>query len=168
MQTIGLRYAIIYGPREWYGRVLTIFLKRALNGKAPVVFGDGKQLRDFTYVDDLVDLHTRCLTRNTGLHEIFNVSTGVGTSIRKLAQTVLKVTGIGGKPVFEEIAEGERSALVDEKRERLPCELQRMVLDPSKAKRKLRWEPKITLAEGLRREYEWLSQNPGRWKKMSY
>lgn len=168
MQTVGLRYAIIYGPREWYGRVLTIFLKRALAGKAPVVFGKGNQLRDFTFVDDLVDLHGRCLAQNTGEHEIFNVSTGIGTSIRKLAQTVIKVTGMRGKPVFEEVKEGERSALVEEKRERLPCELQRMVLDPAKAKRKLRWTPKVMLEEGLRREFEWLQEHPRTWKKMSY
>ena len=56
-----LRYGIVYGPREWYGRVLTIFLKRALDGRPPVVFGAGDQLRDFVFVDDVVAVHRACM-----------------------------------------------------------------------------------------------------------
>src|SRR5262249_49872680 len=52
LPVISFRYGIVYGEREWYGRVLTIFLKRILDGKPPVVFGAGDQIRDFTYVGD--------------------------------------------------------------------------------------------------------------------
>jgi UDP-glucose 4-epimerase len=93
-----LRYAIVYGEREWYGRVLTIFLKRLLKGEAPVVFGEGAQERDFTYVGDAVSLHNACFETEAAPTS-FNVSTGVGTSIRQLAQQILTVKDIG-KDIF--------------------------------------------------------------------
>jgi UDP-glucose 4-epimerase len=164
----GLRYAIIYGPREWYGRVLTIFLKRLAAGQTPVIFGDGKQVRDFTYVGDLVDLHDQILEREPPGHHVFNVSTGIATSVADLARLALQVAGRDLQPVHEEIRPGERSQIVEEGRLRLPSELQALVLDPKKAREKLGWKAKVALAEGLRREWEWLLANPDRWNKMRY
>jgi UDP-glucose 4-epimerase len=60
---IPLRYSIVYGPREWYGRVLTVFLKRATEGKLPVVW-EGNQIRDFVYVNDVVSLHNLCIKKD--------------------------------------------------------------------------------------------------------
>ena len=74
-----LRYGITYGPREWYGRVLTIFLKRLSEGKAPVVFGAGEQLRDFVYVGDVVRIHRACIESGMGGAHSFNGGTGVAT-----------------------------------------------------------------------------------------
>jgi UDP-glucose 4-epimerase len=164
----GLRYAIIYGPREWYGRVLTIFLKRLAAGQTPVIFGDGKQVRDFTYVGDLIDLHDQILEREPPGHHVFNVSTGIATSVADLARLALQVAGRDLQPVHEEIRPGERSQIVDEGRLRLPSELQALVLDPKKAREKLGWIAKVALAEGLSREWEWLLANPDRWNKMRY
>ena len=129
----GLRYAIVYGPREWYGRVLTIFLKRLMNGAAPVIFGDGKQVRDFIYVKDLVALHDRILQHDLPGHEILNVSTGTSTSVADLARVVIESTGMNRQAVHEEIRPGERSQLVENGRLRLPSELTALVLDPAKA-----------------------------------
>src|SRR5437899_7842199 len=80
----GLRYSIVYGPREWYGRVLTLFLKRALKGKPPVVWG-GDQVRDFVYVSDVVSFHDRLIDKGHDDTGVFNVSSGVGTKMRDLA-----------------------------------------------------------------------------------
>jgi nucleoside-diphosphate-sugar epimerase len=164
----GLRYAIVYGPREWYGRVLTIFLKRLAAGQTPVIFGDGKQLRDFTYVGDLVDLHDQILAREPLGHDVFNVSTGIATSVVDLARLALRIAGRDLQPIHEEIKPGERSQIVDEGRLRLPSELQALVLDPAKAWQKLAWKARVPLADGLRREWEWLLANPDRWDKMRY
>jgi len=163
ISTNGLRYSIIYGPREWYGRVLTVFLKRAIENKPPIIWGD--QIRDFCYVKDLVELHN-ILIKNDKVHnDLFNVSTGVGTKIKDLAILIKDCFNLKD-PIFENIGEGEISNEI-QGRLRLPLELKEMILDNSKAK-KLGWEPKVNLKEGLKEEYEWLKGNKHRWTKPSY
>jgi UDP-glucose 4-epimerase len=164
----GLRYAIVYGPREWYGRVLTIFLKRLAAGAAPVIFGDGRQVRDFTYVGDLVELHQRILTQDLPGHEVLNVSTGVATSVADLARLAIRAAGLRLQPVHEEVRPGERSQLVENGRMRLPSELSALVLGPRKAEALLGWKAEVPLEEGIRREWEWFRENPDRWQTMRY
>ena len=162
-----LRYGITYGQREWYGRVLTIFLKRLLENKPPVVFGAGDQLRDFVFVADVVRIHRACVeSRLEGAHS-FNGGTGIATSIADLARLVCDVTGAGLEPVTEDIEPGERSELVDG-RMRLPSELAVMQLSPVKVERLLGVTPEVSLREGIAREWHWLRNNPRRWTKMSY
>jgi UDP-glucose 4-epimerase len=166
IDVVSLRYAIVYGPREWYGRVLTLFLKRLLKGEAPVVFGKGKEVRDFVYVSDAARLHNLCIENDKVKNECFNVSTGLGTSINELAHMV---TDIGGPDViYEDVKPGERSSIVENNRMRLPAELKRMVLHPGKAKKLLGWVAEIPLDYGLISEYEWLQEYPDRWDNMSY
>jgi len=163
---VGLRYSIVYGPKEWYGRVLTVFLKRAMEGQLPVIWG-GNQIRDFIYVDDVCSLHNLCIENDKVKSDIFNVSTGIGTSIEQLARLIIGLFGINGEPMHEDIKEGEISELVKD-RKRLPMELKRMVLDNKKAEKILGWTPNVKLRDGLAREFEWLKSNEHRWNKMSY
>ena len=109
-----LRYGITYGPREWYGRVLTIFLKRLLEGKAPVVFGAGEQLRDFVYVADVVRIHRACVESDLQGAHSFNGGTGIATSIARLAKLVCEVTGSDLEPVTENVSPAKRPRLVDD------------------------------------------------------
>ena len=162
--TTGLRYSIVYGPREWYGRVLTLFLKRALKGKPPVVWG-GDQVRDFVYVSDVVSFHDRLIDKGHDYTGVFNVSSGVGTKIRDLADLVVEAFDLE-EPIYESIREGEMSKAVPG-RKRLPLELKKMILDNSKAK-KIGWQPKIGLKQGLQKELDWARENPNKWEKMRY
>lgn len=162
-----LRYGITYGPREWYGRVLTIFLKRIAEGKPPVVFGAGDQLRDFVYVGDVVRIHRACIEAPLQGGQSFNGGTGIATSVAELARLACEVTGSDLEPVTENVQPGERSELVDG-RMRLPSELNVMQLSPKKVERVLGITPEVSLREGLRREYEWLLENRDRWTTMSY
>lgn len=157
-----LRYAIVYGEREWFGRVLTIFLKFALDGKPPVIFGNGEQLRDFVYVKDVVSAHNLCLIQDIK-YESFNVSTGIGTSINQLAQYVIELFLPNKKPIYDNVKEGEISSLVKGRR-RTSAELNKMVLDSSKITRELGWHPKIKLRDGLVNEMNWLKSNLDRWQ----
>ncbi len=165
IETTGLRYAIVYGPREWYGRVLTAFLRRALDGKPPVVWG-GSQIRDFIFVDDVVRCHRRCLEQEGLGFDIYNVSSGVGTSIHELAELICSLFDLD-EPLYEDVQEGEISSMV-EGRMRLPAELKQMILDNEEAEQVLGWSPKVSLEEGIQREMEWLKENLHRWTQMQY
>ena len=163
---INLRYSIVYGEREWFGRVLTIFLKRAQLGKAPVIFGNGNQLRDYIYVKDLVEAHNLCLMSDL-VYDTFNVSTGVGTSISNLARLVIDLFLDNIKPIYEDVKEGEMSQFVNG-RIRLPSELKQMVLDSTYITKTLGWKPKTSLERGLKLEMDWLKENPEQWKDETF
>jgi len=146
--------------------VLTAFLRRALDGAAPVVWG-GTQERDFTFVEDVVACHRRCLEADDLAATVFNVSTGVATSIRALADLVVAVCGLDAPPIYEDVAEGQMSQLV-QGRMRLPAELKQMVLDNRRARERLGWVPAVSLREGLAREFAWLREHTDRWRTMHY
>src|SRR3989338_1117311 len=171
MSIANLRYAIVYGEREWYGRVLTIFLKRALEGNSLIIFGDGSATRDFVYVEDVAHFNRLLTKKKWSGNEILNVSTGVATSIVDLAHIVQEVVfEVDGKQIeiiHEDIEEGKESTMVVG-RKRLPRELGVMHLKNDKARKFLGWSPSIRIKEGVRREYEWLKKNPDRWTIMSY
>jgi UDP-glucose 4-epimerase len=166
LQITSLRYGIVYGPREWFGRVLTVFLRRALDREPIVIFGDGSQVRDFVYVDDVVDHNLRCFCEDKSANQIFNVSTGIGTTIVDLASAVIEVTGVDVPPIYDDVPEGQVSQFVD--RQRLPQELKQLVQSPAKSHAVLDWEPTTMLRDGLRAEWEWLRGCPNRWTTMSY
>ena len=164
---VHLRYGITYGEREWYRRVLTIFIKRAIAGSAPVIFGDGQQIRDFVYVGDLVRLHNECLHNERANGQAFNAGTGRPTTIKELARQVVAASGKTLVPIHEETPEGAFSALVPDKR-RNAQELKTMLLDVRKAKEILGWEPTFSLQEGVGREYVWAQDNLTRWQPIRY
>jgi len=165
LRTVSLRFAIIYGEREWCGRVVTMFLRRALLGRPPVIFGAGTQVRDFTYVGDAVRLHRLVLERPEADGFALNVSTGIGTAVSELAEICREVTGIRTPIVYEQTAEGTYSREMPD-RVRLPQELETMHLDPGLARRLLGWQSHVSLREGLDREWTWLRAHPDRWERL--
>jgi UDP-glucose 4-epimerase len=162
---VSLRYAITYGPREWYRRVLTLFIKRVLMNQPPVIFGEGDAVRDFIYVEDVVRLHNLALESDHANGQVFNAGTGIGTSVQELAQLVIKASGLDLSLQVEDLREGEFSTLIPDKR-RNASELKRMVLDASKAERELGWQPQTALIEGIGREMEWARQHLARWERV--
>lgn len=175
---ISARLAIIYGQNEWYGRVMTLFIKNVLLGKPLVVFGDGMARRDFTHVDDVICFALKALKhlfssvrRSRGFHCPLNVSTAEGTSIIQLAKKIRTLArGFFKKEAVlirdSKVSEGEFSRFI--RRMRLPGELRNMILDNREASKILRWKPSVSLREGLKRQMLWAAQNPDLWKKMSY
>ncbi len=166
LKITGLRYGIVYGTREWYGRVLTIFLKCALEDRPLVIFGDGKQVRDFINVKDVVNMNMLCLDDAKADNEVFNVSTAKGTDINTLADLIKQASGKTVEIIHEDLKEGEKSKYSE--RIRLPQELKELLQSRDKAKELLGWEPKVDLAAGIKEEYQWLSEYPERWQKMNY
>jgi UDP-glucose 4-epimerase len=164
LKTCALRYGIVYGEREWFGRVLTMFIKRVvLEGVPPVIFGDGKQTRDYIYVKDLVNFHDLLVDGDFGnTFESYNLGGGSSIAIGDLADLVVEISGRDLEPVFEDPPEGGYSAISG--RWRIPKELKNLHLDISKAERMTGWKPETILRDGVTNEAAWVQANPRRWQ----
>ena len=139
---VSLRYANVYGPRQdphGEAGVVAIFLGRLASGEAPPIFGDGRQTRDYVYAGDVARATLGVVGRQGG---VFNVGTGVETSVVELYALCRRVAG---------------SELPAEHVPRRLGELQRSVLDASLAERELGWRPETGLEDGLRRTWEWFA-----------
>jgi UDP-glucose 4-epimerase len=140
---VALRYGNVYGPRQdphGEAGVVAIFFKRFLSGEQPRIFGDGKQTRDYVYAVDVVRATLAAAGRDGG---VYNVGTGRETSVVELFDLCRRVAG--KESVEPEFAPPR------------PGELQRSVLDVSRAVDDLGWRPEHSLEEGLRETWESMS-----------
>jgi UDP-glucose 4-epimerase len=138
-----LRITNTYGPRhqmahDEYG-VLNWFIRKAIDDEVIPVFGDGRILRDFLYVDDLVDCFIETATCHQAYGEVFNVGTGSPINFIDLAQKIVKLAG-KGKVAFTEFTQ-----------ERKEVEPGDYYTDIAKIKRVVGWQPRTDLDEGLRK-----------------
>jgi UDP-glucose 4-epimerase len=137
---VAARLGNVYGARQeasLEGGVVAIFLERMAGGEPTQIFGDGEQTRDFVYVGDVV----RALLAAAG-HDggVYNVGTGVETSIAELHELCGRLSGRGGAPEH-----------VDPR----PGDVRRSVIDPGRAGRELGWAAELDLEQGLRETWEW-------------
>lgn len=142
-----LRFFNVYGPKQEssaYGFVVGVFMKQVLEGKNPTIFGDGKQTRDFIYIDDNIDLAIKSLLSEKTNGEVINIGKGKPTSILELAEQVIKISGKELKPEF-------LSPRLNDIKYRCP--------DITKMKRLLDAEPQVSLEDGLARTFNWYKQN---------
>jgi UDP-glucose 4-epimerase len=140
---VALRYGNVYGPRQdphGEAGVVAIFFGRLLEGQPPRIFGDGSQTRDYIYVGDVVQATLAAVGHAGG---VFNVGTGVESSVVDLAAACMRVSGVELEPVFEPARLGE---------------LQRSVLDPTLAERELGFRAGVDLDAGLAET--WRSVSP--------
>ena len=94
MDVTVLRYYHVYGPRQDHsdlGGVIPIFIRKILNGESPTIFGDGSQLRSFTYVNDLVDANFLVASNNSSKGKVYNCASGIKVTIKELAEKLLKI-----------------------------------------------------------------------------
>lgn len=139
-----LRYANIYGPRQdpWgEAGVVAIFINKILTKQQPIINGDGEQTRDYTYVDDVVNANM--LAMNSDTTGIFNISTGVETSVNKLFSMVVETINANVQEVHGPAKKGET---------------RRSCLDYSKAKEIFGWQPKIKIEDGIKQTVEYFNQ----------
>lgn len=137
IQTVCLRYANVYGPRqdpEGEAGVVAIFIQKVLNNEQPIINGNGRQTRDFVFVDDVVEANLAVMGQQT--KGVYNVGTGVETSINELFRMVADLTGASAKEVHGPAKKGEQM---------------RSLVDSTKIRQELGWEVKVDLAEGLKK-----------------
>lgn len=161
LEITSLRFSIVYGINEWFGRVLTIFVKRSLECKDLVIFGDGMQERDYINVEDVCDFILECIYNKNTINKVYNVSSGSGININELAKLITEIFQTN-TILYEDVPEGGKSILV-EGRERLNQELKYLILDNNKAIRETNWKPRINLRQGLETYIEWAKMNLNKW-----
>lgn len=130
-----LRYAAVYGPRQQTG-AMADYIRQLAAGKQADIWGDGMKTRDYVYIADVVRANIMALgLPDSHPDPIFNIGTGTETTLNTLYQTLAKIIGVEGKPIYHPDRPGEQI---------------RYALDASKAKRDLGWAPMWALEDGLR------------------
>jgi UDP-glucose 4-epimerase len=148
LEVVILRYGNVYGPRQpavGEAGVIARFLTALADGRRPVIHGDGRQIRDFVYVADVVAAHRQAMARGEG--GIYNIGTGRAISIRGLYRLAQAVTGMEGEPDYGPPRPGD---------------IRRMILDVRRAQAELGWRPQVALPEGLARTWAWWKAQAGR------
>jgi nucleoside-diphosphate-sugar epimerase len=140
VETVSLRYFNVFGPRQdgksMYSGVISRFADDIRQGRAPTIFGDGGQTRDFVYVKDIVQANLLAMrTPSAGKGEIFNVATGRQISLLQLWETLKKITGSTLAPQFRDARAGD---------------IRHSLADISKIQTSLGYEPEFSLEDGLR------------------
>jgi UDP-glucose 4-epimerase len=137
LSTVSLRYGNVYGPRQdplGEAGVIAIFCGKLRDGETATIFGDGKQTRDYVYVGDVVDANLRAADSDVG----GPINIGLGEE-----KSVLDIVAV----LNEHAPDGFEPEHAPER----PGEVQRIALDPSRAREELGWEAKVDLTEGLKR-----------------
>ena len=136
LQYNALRYFNVYGERQaahgYYTTVIIYFIKRILNNEPPVIDGKGDQSMDFTHVSDVVRANLLAM-RSRHCNDVFNVGTGVSTSIKELADILIEALGANVKPIFR-----DREVIVN-----------RRQADTAKAEKLLGFKAKVNVKDGL-------------------
>lgn len=151
LETVSLRYFNVFGPRQdpgsQYSGVVSRFISCLCSNETPVIFGDGEQSRDFTYIDNVVLANLKAATTVQGVGKVINVATGERISLNQLLSE-LKI--LVGKP----------DAKVDFREPRVG-DVRHSLADITRARELLSYEPTVGIREGLKRTIDW-------WKTSQY
>jgi UDP-glucose 4-epimerase len=140
-----LRLANVYGPRQnphGEAGVVAIFCKKLLSGEVPTIYGTGEFTRDYIYVADVVFAITALI--NKSILGVFNIGTGVETSVNKLYDKLINAAGLDIQAAYGVQRAGDQT---------------RSVIDASKAQTELKWSPQTDITQGIRETWEWFKNN---------
>jgi nucleoside-diphosphate-sugar epimerase len=144
VETVSLRYFNVFGPRQdassEYAAVIPIFLSRILSGSTPVVFGDGEQSRDFTFVEDVVEANLLASRKEGISGRVYNIARGNRKTLNELIETLCRVSGMKAEPRYAEPR---------------PAEVRHSEASTEKAERELSFKAKVSFEEGLRKTFNW-------------
>ena len=145
-ETVTTRYFNVFGPRQDpsspYSGVISLFIKALHQGTTPVIYGDGEQTRDFTYVTNVVDGVLRSAETPGVGGQVFNVATNSRISLNQLLDTLKKIFGSNVQPIYKDVRSGD---------------VRDSQADISKAQQLLGYQPIVGLEEGLRETVKWFT-----------
>jgi len=142
LKAVSLRYFNAYGPGELHEpetHAVPNFVEAALKKKPLTVYGDGRMIRDYVYVEDIARAHLDVLDLDAS-YDVFNIGDGAGTSVSTLVKEVFAAVGRETEVVYEPPRPGDPEKLIS---------------DIAKIKKEVGWTPKVGLRQGLRRTAEW-------------
>ena len=149
LETICLRYFNVFGPRQdpssEYSGVISRFIGALLNNERPIIYGDGEQSRDFTYVADVVEANMRAAKARDGIGQVINFARGERTTLNQLLETLKRITG--------------RTDVQPEYREPRPGDVRHSLADITRAREFLGYQPQTNLEDGLRLTIDWWKQS---------
>jgi len=144
LETVTIRYFNVFGPRQDpsspYSGVISLFAAALLENRAPTIYGDGEQTRDFTYVANVVDGVLRACEAPRASGQIINVATGIRISLNQLFETMRRLIGVDIKPQYAEDRAGD---------------VRDSQADITRAREILGYQPLVSFEEGLRRTVDW-------------
>ena len=146
LEFIGLRYFNVFGPKQNpngpYAAVIPLFIEALLSGRSPVINGDGKNSRDFTYVSNAVQANILSLFSSNvdAINEVYNIAYGQQTSLLQLAQYLKEISASD----VDMVHAAERLG-----------DVKHSLADISKARRLLGYSPDVSVEEGLKKTFEW-------------
>ena len=148
LETVALRYFNVFGPRQdatsQYSGVLAKFIPAVLQDRQPVIYGDGSQSRDFTYVANVVAANLQACTAPGIAGEVFNIACGDRITVTGMLEQINKITSRNVRPLFEPPRMGD---------------ILHSQADVSKARSRMNYQPQTTFTEGLRYTVEWYRDN---------
>jgi nucleoside-diphosphate-sugar epimerase len=149
LETISLRYFNVFGPRQdpssQYSGVISRFISALLSGERPVIYGDGEQSRDFTYVDNVVQANVQASQTTKGIGETINIANGERITLNELLSVVKDLT--------------HTNDITAEYKEPRAGDVRHSLADISRAREFLDFEPKVGLREGLQLTIDWWKQS---------
>lgn len=137
---VSLRYFTVYGARQRPDMAFHRFLRWALEGSALQIYGDGRQSRDFTHVDDIVEANWLALEKGQP-GEVFNIGGGSRVTLNEVVEMIKTMVGRELEVHYEGVQKGD---------------VRHTFADMTKAEKKLGYRPKVPIQDGLQREYEWI------------
>ncbi len=151
LETVSLRYFNVFGPRQdpssQYSGVISRFIAEILGGRRPVIYGDGEQSRDFTYIDNVVDANLKAAESTKASGQVINVANGERISLNRLLEELKSLTG--------------KTDVVADYSPPRAGDVKHSLADISRARNLLDFEPRVDLRTGLQLTIDW-------WKKSRF
>jgi UDP-glucose 4-epimerase len=147
LETISLRYFNIFGPKQdpnsLYSAVIPKFIDALLQGRPPIIFGDGEQSRDFTYIENVVQANLLAMSAGHLHGEAINIACGERTSLNQLLNVLKKILGSKVSPSYQEPQQGD---------------VRHSLADIRKGKERIKYEPKVGIEIGLKKTVEFFQR----------
>lgn len=149
LETVTLRYFNVFGPRQdpssQYSGVISRFISALLTNERPVIYGDGEQSRDFTYIDNVVSANLKAAETSKGVGSVVNIANGERISLNQLLKELISITGKSDvTPDYQPVRAGD---------------VKHSLADITRARELLGYEPQVDLRTGLQKTIDWWKQS---------